>query len=68
LAELYIKLKAFDDCKRVLIDALKSIRDLNQDIETKSKSVSTLMTLSKVYLEEDMQGTDWKFKENSDSK
>jgi hypothetical protein len=61
-------LKAFDDCKRVLIDALKSIRDLNQDIETKSKSVSTLMTLSKVYLEEDMQGTDWKFKENSDAK
>jgi len=29
LADLYIKLKAFDDCKRVLIDALKSIRDLN---------------------------------------
>jgi hypothetical protein len=26
------------------------------------------MTLSKVYLEEDMQGTDWKFKENSDAK
>ena len=24
------------------------------------------MTLSKVYLEEDMQGTDWKFKENSE--
>jgi tetratricopeptide (TPR) repeat protein len=27
LSELYIKLKAFDDCKRVLIDALKSIQD-----------------------------------------
>lgn len=25
LSELYIKLKAFDECKRVLIDALKSL-------------------------------------------
>ena len=27
LAELYIKLKAFDDAKRVLIEALKSLKD-----------------------------------------
>ena len=27
LSELYIKLKAFDECKRVLIDALKSLQD-----------------------------------------
>jgi tetratricopeptide repeat protein 21B len=27
LAELYIRLKAYDDSKRVLIDALKSIKD-----------------------------------------
>jgi tetratricopeptide repeat protein 21B len=28
LADLYIKLKAFDEAKRVLIDALKSLRSL----------------------------------------
>ena len=27
LADLYIKLKAFDNCKRVLIEALKSLKD-----------------------------------------
>jgi tetratricopeptide (TPR) repeat protein len=27
LSELYIKLKAFDDSKRVLIEALKSLKD-----------------------------------------
>ena len=68
LAELYIKLKAFDDSKRVLIDALKSIKDFKQDITTKSRNVNTLILLSQVYLEEDMQGTDWKFKENPDAK
>jgi|TARA_B110001450_G_scaffold255777_1_gene284220 hypothetical protein len=30
--------------------------------------VDTLVLLSKVYMEEDMQGSDWKFKENSDAK
>lgn len=68
LAELYIKLKAFDDSKRVLIDALKSIKDFKQDIDIKSKNVNTLILLQKVYLDEDMQSTDWKFKENSDAK
>jgi len=68
LAELYIKLKAFDDSKRVLIEALKSIKDFKSDIDTKTRNVNTLLLLSKVYLEEDMQGTDWKFKSNPDAK
>ena len=68
LAELYIKLKAFDDSKRVLIDALKSLKDFKPDIDTKSKNVNTLILLAQVYLEEDMMGTDWKFKENPDAK
>lgn len=69
LAELYIKLKAFDDSKRVLIDALKSLKDLSKpEIDTKSKNVNTLILLAQVYLEEDMMGTDWKFKENPDAK
>ena len=53
LAELYIKLKAFDEAKRVLIEALKTIRDFKSEIEAKSKNVSTLVLLSRVYLEED---------------
>jgi len=68
LAELYIKLKAFEDSKRVLLDALRSLNDHKQDIDTKSRSVNTLVLLAKVYLDEDMQGTDWKFKENPDAK
>jgi tetratricopeptide repeat protein 21B len=68
LAELYIKLKAYDDSKRVLIDALKSIKDYKQDLEIKQKNVNTLMLLQKVYLEEDMQSPDWKFKENESAK
>jgi tetratricopeptide repeat protein 21B len=68
LADLYIKLRAYDEAKRVLIDALKSLRELPQDIESKTKNVQTLITLAKVYLEEDMQGSDWRFKENVDSK
>ena len=68
LAELYIKLKAFDEAKKVLIDALKVFRDMPQDIDLKSRNVTTLITLSKVYLDEDMQSPDWKFKENVDAK
>lgn len=68
LAELYIKLKGFDDSKRVLIDALKSLKDFKQDVDTKTRNVNTLIQLSKVYLEEDMSGADWKFKENPDAK
>lgn len=68
LAELYIKLKAFDEAKKVLIDALKVFREMPQDIDLKARNVSTLITLSKVYLDEDMQSPDWKFKENVDAK
>ena len=52
----------------MLIDALKSLRELPADIDAKTKNVVTLTTLSKVYLEEDMQGSDWRFKENVDAK
>lgn len=68
LAELYIKLKAFDDSKRVLIEALKSLKDFKQDLLSKQRNVNTLILLAKVYLDEDMQGTDWRFKENPDAK
>jgi len=68
LAELYIKLKAFDDSKRVLIEALKSLKDFKQDLLSKQRNVNTLVLLAKVYLDEDMQGTDWRFKENPDAK
>lgn len=68
LAELYVKLKAFDEAKRVLIEALKSIKDFKSEIDGKTKNVSTLVLLARVYLEEDQQGADWKFKANPDAK
>lgn len=39
LADLYIKLRAFEDAKRVLIDALKFLKDQKADIDTKAKNV-----------------------------
>jgi hypothetical protein len=39
LADLYIKLRAFEDSKRVLIDALKFLKDQKPDIDMKSKNV-----------------------------
>jgi len=68
LAELYIKLRAFDDAKRVLIEALKYLKDQKADIDMKAKNVQYLMMMSKVFLEEDMQLPDWHFKENIDAK
>jgi tetratricopeptide repeat protein 21B len=69
LAELYLKLKIFEECRNTLIDALKSIQQKKgQNIDVLTKNVDTLVLLSKVYLEEDMQGTDWKFKANPDAK
>lgn len=68
LAELYLKLKAFEDSKRTLIEALKSLNEGNLDFEYKSRNVHTLINLARIYLEEDMMGTDWKFKENPDAK
>ena len=68
LAELYIKLKAYEDSKRVLIDALKYLKDQKADIEMKSKNVHYLLMMSRVFLEEDQQMPDWRFKENIDAK
>ena len=34
----------------------------------KSKNVHYLLMMARVFLEEDMQGSDWKFKENIDAK
>lgn len=34
----------------------------------KSKNVHYLLMMSRVFLEEDMQSPDWKFKENVDAK
>jgi len=44
------------------------MKDRGDDLETMSRAVNTLLMLAKVYLEEDMQGTDWKFKSNPDAK
>ena len=68
LADLYIKLRAFEDSKRVLIEALKFLKDQKPDIDMKAKNVQYLMMMSKVFLEEDMQQADWHFKENIDAK
>lgn len=68
MADLYIKLRAFDDAKRVLIDALKFLKDQKPDIDMKAKNVQYLLMMSKVFLEEDMQQPDWHFKENIDAK
>ena len=64
LAELYFKLKAFEDAKRVLMDALKFLQDADPGLETKSRVVSFLMLTAQVYLEEDQQYPDWKYKDN----
>lgn len=68
LADLYIKLRAFEDAKRVLIDALKFLKDQKADIDMKSKNVHYLLMMAKVFLEEDMLQPDWHFKENIDAK
>ena len=68
MAELYIRLKAYDDAKRVLIEALKYLKNQKDDLDMKSKNVNCLLMMSRVFLEEDMQRADWKFKENTDAK
>ena len=65
LAELYKKLKAFEEARRVLNDALKYLKGLGgESIENKMKNVQYLMLYASCQLEEDMQFSDWKFKEN----
>jgi len=69
LAELCIKLKYYQDAKKVLIDALKFLRDQNRDLEMMSRNVGYLLMMSKVFLEEDMQeSNNWRFKENQEAK
>jgi len=53
LAELYLKLKVFDQSKRVLIDALKYLKSQENNLETKSKNVKFLFLMAKVCLDED---------------
>ena len=68
MADLYIKLRAYEDAKRVLIQALKFLETQKPDIDMKSKNVHYLLMMSRVFLEEDMQTLDWRFKENIDAK
>jgi len=53
LAELYLKLKVFDQSKRVLIDGLKYLNSQPNDLDNKIRNVSFLIQMSKVCLEED---------------
>ena len=66
LAELYNRLKVFEEAKRVLIDALKFIKsqDSFNSLDMKIRNVKYLVLLAKVYLDQDMQSSDWKFKDN----
>lgn len=43
LAELYKKLKAFDEARRVLNDALKYLKGMGDGLETKIRNVKYLM-------------------------
>lgn len=54
LAELYLKLKVFDQSKRVVIDALKYLKTQENNLETKTKNVKFLVLMAKVCLDEDM--------------
>ena len=68
MADLYINLRAFEDAKRVLIDALKFLKDQKPDIDTKAKNVQYLLMMAKVFLDEDTLTADWRFKENIEAK
>lgn len=55
LAELYIKLRSYEDSKRVLIEAMKFLKKADEaEIDIKPKKVHYLMLMSKVFLEEDV--------------
>ena len=53
LANLYYRLKAFDQSKRVLIDSLQYLQTQEQTVEVKSKNVTYLSLMAKVLLEAD---------------
>ena len=65
LAELYKKLKAFDEARRVLNEALKYLKGMGAGLEFKIRNVKYLMLYAECQLEEDMMLPDWKFKENT---
>lgn len=54
LANLYYRLKAFDQSRRVLIESLKYLKTQEQTVEVKSKNVTYLALMAKVLLEADM--------------
>ena len=64
LAELYKKLKAFDEARRILNDALKYLKGMGDSLEVKIRNVKYLMLYAECQLDEDMMLPDWKFKEN----
>lgn len=53
LANLYYRLKAYDQSKRVLIESRKYLQTQEQTVEIKSKNVTYLILLAKVLLEAD---------------
>lgn len=64
MAELYKKLKAFDEARRILNDALKYLKGMGDSLEVKIRNVKYLMLYAECQLDEDMMLPDWKFKEN----
>lgn len=68
LANLYYRLKHYDQAKRVLIESLKYLTSLESSYEVKSKNVTYLVLMSKVCMESDMQYPGWKLKDNLDAK
>jgi len=68
LANLYFRLKAFDQAKRVLVESLNFLATQEVSYEVKSKTVVWLVLKSKVCLESDMQYPGWKMKDNVEAK
>ena len=68
LANLYYRLKAFDQSKRVLVDSLQYLQTQEQTVEVKSKNVTYLSLMAKVLLEADQQYAGWKLKDNPEAK
>ena len=67
LAELYFKLKAFDEAKRVIIEAMKSLASMDDPDLTNPKRVQYTLLMAKIFLEEDVQSGEWRFKPNEDA-
>lgn len=67
LAELYFKLKAFDEAKRVIIEAMKALNSMDDPDMTNPKRVQYTLLMAKIFLEEDVQSGEWRFKPNEDA-